>query len=165
MSIDKDYINHFDDILQRLKKVSGKGKQYEIAALLGFDKDSFAARKSRGSIPEKEIKLACLNNGWRYEWVMSGEGSARVDKFQQLASAVPVNSAQELKHDHPLLAEDLFNHTAATATAQTLEQQLALLGFNSKDIRQIQEWAKLSDEEKDEELKRICMQNLERGRF
>lgn len=47
----------------------------------------------------------------------------------------------------------------------TLEQKLLWLGFKTKDIRQIQEWSKLSEEEQDEELQRLCMQNLKKGRF
>lgn len=50
-------------------------------------------------------------------------------------------------------------------THMTLEQKLNWMGFKTKDIRQIQEWSKLSEEEQDEELKRLCMQNIEKGRF
>lgn len=75
MSIKKDDKSKFYEILDRLHEISGKANEYEIAELLGFKKDSFAARKSRGSVPKKEIKLTCVSNGWNFDWVMSGEGS------------------------------------------------------------------------------------------
>jgi len=74
MSIKKDDRSKFSEILDRLHEISGKVNEYEVAEMLGFKKDSFAARKSRGSVPEKEIKLACVSNGWNFDWIMSGEG-------------------------------------------------------------------------------------------
>ena len=50
--------NRFLLILARLKEVSGKSKDKEVAEILGFDKDTFGARKSRGSVPDKEIGRA-----------------------------------------------------------------------------------------------------------
>ncbi len=78
MSTKNNYISNFDDIINRLRQLSGKSKQYEIAGLLGFDKDTFAARKSRGSVPEKEIKITCASNAWSFEWVMTGEGNMTI---------------------------------------------------------------------------------------
>lgn len=76
-------------------EVSGKSYEYEIAEILGFKKDSFAARKSRGSIPEKEIKIACVTNGWPYEWVISGEGEMRQSQPRQLAAVQAESVAAE----------------------------------------------------------------------
>jgi SOS-response transcriptional repressor LexA len=74
MSTKKDYTCNFSAILERLHTISGKENEYEVAEMLGFKKDTFAARKSRGSVPEKEIKLACVSNGWNFDWVMYGKG-------------------------------------------------------------------------------------------
>jgi len=74
MSTKKDYKSNFQEVVDRLQIVSGKTKEQQIAVLLGFKKDTFAARKSRGSLPVKEIQIACASNGWSYDWVMSGEG-------------------------------------------------------------------------------------------
>lgn len=82
-------------------EVSGKSYEYEIAELLGFKKDSFAARKSRGSIPEKEIKIACASNGWPYEWVISGEGEMlRVQSRQLTAIQAESVAAEQAANDY-----------------------------------------------------------------
>jgi hypothetical protein len=98
MSTAKDCKSNFSDILTRLLQVSGKTHEYEIAGMLGFKKDSFAARKSRGSIPEKEIKLACVSNGWSFKWVMTGEGelSAVVTAVQEPAHESYAGDQKEL---------------------------------------------------------------------
>lgn len=83
MSTKKDYKSKFSDVLGRLHKISGKENEYEVAEILGFKKDTFAARKSRGSIPEKEIKIACASNGWNFEWVMHGKGDIPANKVHQ----------------------------------------------------------------------------------
>lgn len=74
MSTKKDCKSNFQEIIDRLRQVSGLTNEYEIAELLGFKKDSFAARKSRGSLPKKEIELACASHGWSHEWIMTGKG-------------------------------------------------------------------------------------------
>jgi len=78
MSTKKVYTSRFSDVLGRLHEISGKKNEYEVAEILGLNKVAFAARKSRGSIPEKEIKITCVNNGWNFDWVMTGEGSANL---------------------------------------------------------------------------------------
>lgn len=91
MSTKKDCISNFSEILGRLLQVSGKLNEYEIADLLGFKKDTFAARKSRGSLPEKEIKLACVSNGWSFEWVMSGKGEMLAENRNSLVAEPPTD--------------------------------------------------------------------------
>ena len=68
------YKSNFEQVIERLMLVSGKTKEFEIAEIIGLKKVAFAARKSRDSLPEKEIKIACVNNGWSFDWVMSGKG-------------------------------------------------------------------------------------------
>jgi hypothetical protein len=84
MSTKKDYKSKFSDVLNRLHEISGKENEYEVAEILGFKKDTFAARKSRGSVPEKEIKIACASYGWNFEWVMYGKGENSANFVHQL---------------------------------------------------------------------------------
>jgi len=53
----------------------------------------------------------------------------------------------------------------SSESAITLEQKLGELGFKGKDVRQFQEWSKLSEAEQDELLKQLCMRNIEKGRY
>lgn len=157
MSTTKNYIYNFDEILERLRDISGKSKQYEIAALLGFDKDTFAARKSRGSVPVREIKLACVSNGWSPDWVLTGEG----DRI----AAVNPKYIQYSSESSAASAESSAAAMLPNPDRMTIEEKLNWVGLKTKDIRQLQEWMKLSEEEQDAELKRLCMQNIEKGRY
>lgn len=104
MSTKKACISNFFDILKRLHEISGKENEYEIAELLGFKKDTFAARKSRGSIPAKEIKLACVSNGWNFEWVMCGKGPKRIKEERPATPDFPAIGDYQLSLN-PVLVE------------------------------------------------------------
>jgi len=106
MSIKKDDKSKFSEILNRLHEISGKANEYEVAEMLGFKKDSFAARKSRGSVPEKEIKLACVSNGWNFDWVMYGKGSKLAEErgVAQLGTDFPAIGDYQISED-PVINE------------------------------------------------------------
>lgn len=96
------------------------------------------------------------------EWLETGEGEMLIkpagyphgiDKFHKFSEQLPTVAGG----DDPALTPNPEH--------MTLEQKLQWLGFGTKDIRQIQEWTKLTEEEQDEELKRLCMQNIEKGRY
>lgn len=50
-------------------------------------------------------------------------------------------------------------------TRMTLEQKLKFCGLSVKDIRQFQEWAKLSEAEQDDLLRDLTMKNLQEKRY
>ncbi len=62
----------------------GLTKEYELANLLGFKKDTFAARKSRGALPVDKIKLLCADKLINFNWVMTGEGEMRETVKEEL---------------------------------------------------------------------------------
>lgn len=95
MSTQKNYESKFSEIMGRLMSVSGKTKDLEVAEILGLKKVAFAARKKRGSIPEKEIKIACANNGWSYDFIMTGRGGKTY-----IVEAKEITRADEEHHEY-----------------------------------------------------------------
>jgi len=74
MSITDSTNKDFNKVLERLQRLSGFLKENEIAELLGFKHVAFSARKVRGSVPVKEIRLTAVSRGWNPGWILTGEG-------------------------------------------------------------------------------------------
>lgn len=74
MSTIKFDTGYFSQVIKRLMFALNVQMEYEIAALLGFKKDTFSARKKRGAIPEDKIKLLCAERKINFDWVMTGKG-------------------------------------------------------------------------------------------
>lgn len=55
--------NEFNMVILRLKCALGLLQDQEIASALSISKESFAARKKRGSLPKDKIELLCLRRG------------------------------------------------------------------------------------------------------
>lgn len=67
----------FSQVIKRLMLALNIHKECELAALLGFKKDTFSARKKRGALPEDKIKLLCAERHIDFDWAMTGEGSMK----------------------------------------------------------------------------------------
>jgi len=78
MSTKKITKDMFQEIVNRMMKAFSVANEYEVADIIGMAKDTFANRKSRGSLPVEKIKLACFEKGISFDWVMTGEGEMRI---------------------------------------------------------------------------------------
>lgn len=110
--------------------------------------------------------------------ILSGDTSPELATMLKIANSygVPIYTFDEVGYysNKELDIRGYENLTVSDVTVteltpdparMNLEQKLTWLGFKTKDIRQIQEWSKLTEEEQDEELKRLCMHNIEKGRY
>lgn len=68
-------VENFSQVIKRLMLALNIHKECELAAVLGFKKDTFSARKKRGALPEDKIKLLCAEKHIDFDWAMTGEGS------------------------------------------------------------------------------------------
>ena len=131
MSTIKNDKNRFLLIFARLKEVSGKSKDKEIAEILGFDKDTFGARKSRGSVPEKEIKLACADNGWSVAYIEEGteprynnQGKPEVViPEKNLTSAQDINKLRVVVDEWPNLPDNVKRKIVSLAMSGEVDNE------------------------------------------
>jgi len=86
----------FEEILERFRTLGGDSLKhdYQVGEILGFKPKAFYARRDRVSIPEKEIRLWCQENGIREDYLLRGEGPP----FSQKSSSLPIieNWSKEL---------------------------------------------------------------------
>ena len=68
--MDKPKIN---EIISRIKQLSGLKTEGEVAKLLGFSQASLSERKDRASIPYKRITEWAIDNGYSLDWILTGE--------------------------------------------------------------------------------------------
>lgn len=106
MSTKKTNKSQFAEIMSRLMTSLGLKNEYELGQLLGFKKDTFSARKTRGSIPQKEIKLLCAEKLINFDWALTGEGSMKKDEGAKAAGeGFPLISDYQLESTDPNLVE------------------------------------------------------------
>lgn len=92
-------MSHFDDILSRIKEITGVKTASEVANLLGLKPNTLAERKSRNSIPYEELFRFSNERNLNSDWLLTGEGS----KYREEA-AMPgmINESPETYSDERL---------------------------------------------------------------
>lgn len=101
---------YFSEVMARLMFALKIQKEGEVAALMGFKKDTFSARKKRGALPEDKIKLLCADRSINFNWVMTGKGEQTV----QQACTYPAHTGvfpKELDTDLMLKVTDAIEET------------------------------------------------------
>ncbi len=65
-------MSRINDILNRIKEISGLRTDTDVAKKLGLKPNTLAERKARDSIPYEEILQFCLQNEIYLDWVLTG---------------------------------------------------------------------------------------------
>lgn len=158
MSIEKYALvqNIFDALILAWQVKGYKG----LAGHIGVPYQTLMAWKKRGSIGDY---ASFMDKGISKAWLETGEGEmfATLDPYPKGLKKFQEFSRQA----QTVMAESNAAAMLPNPDRMTIEQKLNWVGLKTKDIRQIQEWMKLSEEEQDAELKRLCMQNIEKGRY
>lgn len=144
------------NIFKRLIEYYALGSIDALSKFLDVKYSTLKGWERRGNIADIEPFLFKCQN-INPQWLKTGQGEMHLNKFQQHAQAIQSGAVNELREDYPHIAVDL--------PTMTLEQKLKWIGISQKDIRFMLEFSKLSEEEQEEERKRLCIQNIEKGRY
>lgn len=142
--------NIFDALIAEWSVKGYKG----LSEHIGVPYQTLMAWKKRGSIGDF---APFMDKGISKAWLETGEGNMRVQVASYTSSGSATLSGTTIA--------EAETHLHPNPDNMTMAQKMAWMGFGMKDIRQMQEWLKLSEEEQDDELKKLCSQNIEKGRY
>lgn len=83
---------------------------------------------------------------------------------QKALDAELINQFEQIHRDNSKSAEPGVSEIIPDPSRMTFEQKLKWVGLGTKDIRQMQEWKKLDDEEQDDVLINLTTINIKKGR-
>lgn len=84
-------MSYFDDILSRIKKMSGVKTDSQVAKLLGLKPNTLAERKSRNSIPYEELFIFSNKNNLNSDWLLTGEGPKYRTERKEVKESATLN--------------------------------------------------------------------------
>lgn len=151
MSIEKyAYVQKVFDTLISAWSVNGyKG----LAEFIGVPYQTLMAWKKRGSIGDY---APFMDKGISRAWLETGEGEMLKQTMLHTSSGgIVVGGSATVE----------TTSAAVDPSAMTLEQKLDWIGFGKRDKRFILEFAKLTEEEQEVELKRLLLDNIDKGRY
>lgn len=110
--------NKFNEVLLRLKFNTGVQEDQGIAALLGFDANTFAGRKRRGALPEAQIKNLCYERGLDYDWIMTGTSDkAKLAEISGSEKTITINGNNHRAHINTTVKEPQSGYGSSPALA------------------------------------------------
>lgn len=124
----------FEAVANRLRSVLGLTSDKELAERLGFKYGSFAARKSRGALPHKEIDQLCDAAGLNSEWVFDGtgqpwaNGAALAERLGEVRDAAQRAASFAMSADETRLLADLL-HAVDVGDRERVLPAVRRLGF------------------------------------
>lgn len=71
---------NFHPVMERLAKALKLNTDKELADALGMSASNLSNRKRSESIPWENVCRCCISQGVNIDWVLTGEGSAFVDR-------------------------------------------------------------------------------------
>lgn len=148
--------NKFNEVLLRLKFNTGVSEDQGIAALLGFDPNTFAGRKRRGALPEAQIKNLCYEKGLDFEWIMTGiSEKGKIAEVNGSEKTIIINGNNHRAHINTTVKDPQPGYSgnpalaSLAAVAENLDKkrQWKLLGV-ALDLQEEQEAEKTSEKER-----------------
>lgn len=133
------------------------GRGVILTKCTGYSSGQLSAiLNNKVSLNERFIKSVCKEYSINEIWVGTGEG----EMFNQVmlhtsSCGIVVGGSATVE----------TTSAAVDPSAMTLEQKLDWIGFGKRDKRFILEFAKLTEEEQEVELKRLLLDNIDKGRY
>ncbi len=111
----------FDDQLDRIKLITGKRNQIELANFLGIRQSSISDAKRRGRIPSDWLIILQQAKNANIEWILTGNGSCFMPSFVPSGHYETGEEAQERQTD-----EEALHRLSSRALADELVRRIAV---------------------------------------
>jgi hypothetical protein len=96
----------FDQAMARIKEVTGKRTQVELAALLGIRQSSVSDAKRRGSVPADWLLTLVSKTGTNPAWILTGKGPRYLVASMQAGEIVPGEYERPVEVVEPTTIEE-----------------------------------------------------------
>ena len=136
MSTNKIANLDFIEIIERLMCALHLKREYELANLLGFKKDTFSARKLRNAVPVDKIRLLCKTRGLNENWVFYGEGDMYLPEGvpPHVNDSTPKHNSPPRNDRIPALTEKQLEMARLISALPDEEQDKAIADLKKKII-------------------------------
>lgn len=112
----------FDEQMERIKLITGKKTQAELAELLGIKQSSISDAKRRGSIPANWLIMLLRLNCANPEWILTGDGQL----FVSFSSIKPLYKTEDERADYKA-KEKLLKQIPSKMLADELVRRITRL--------------------------------------
>lgn len=111
---------NFDEQMERIKLITGKKTQIELAELLGIKQSSISDAKRRGSIPANWLIMLMRLNYANPEWILTGDGPL----FISFSSIKPLYRTEDERADYKA-KEKLLRQVPSKMLADELVRRIS----------------------------------------
>ena len=112
---------NFDEQMERIKLITGKKTQIELAELLGIKQSSISDAKRRGSIPANWLIMLMRLNYANPEWILTGDGPL----FISFSSIKPLYRTEDERADYKA-KEKLLRQVPSKMLADELVRRISI---------------------------------------
>lgn len=111
----------FDEQMERIKLITGKKTQVELAELLGIKQSSISDAKRRGSIPANWLIMLIRLNFANPEWILTGDGPL----FVSFSTIKPLYKTEDERADYKA-KEKLLRQLPSKMLADELVRRISV---------------------------------------
>ena len=111
----------FEEQMKRIKFITGKHTQVDLAALLGVKQSSISDAKKRGNIPPSWLVILMRCKHANPEWILTGNGPA----FFSIPPGEPCYETGDEAAERQI-AEEALRHVPSRMLADELVRRIAL---------------------------------------